>query len=59
MVVATKCDRMSGNELARAMKQLGSDYPEVTVLPFSAKTGAGREELWERIRVASEDFVTR
>lgn len=50
---------MSGNELARAMKQLGSDYPEITVLPFSAKTGAGREELWERIRVASEDFVTR
>jgi GTP-binding protein len=59
LVVATKCDRMSGNELARAMRQLGKDYPEVAVVPFSGKTGAGREELWERIRVACENFAAR
>jgi GTP-binding protein len=57
LLVATKCDRMSGNELSRAMRQLGSDYPEVTVVPFSAKTGAGRDELWERIRTAAEEFA--
>jgi GTP-binding protein len=59
VVVATKCDRMSGNELSRAMQQLGRDYPEVTVLPFSAKTGAGRDELWDRIRVSAEKFAAR
>lgn len=57
LLVATKCDRMSGNELARAMRQFGNDYPEVTVVPFSAKTAAGRDELWERIRVAAEEFA--
>ncbi len=57
LLVATKCDRMSGNELSRAMRQLGSDYPETTVVPFSAKTGAGTGELWERIRAAAEEFI--
>jgi GTP-binding protein len=56
LVVATKCDRMSGNELSRAIRQLSQDYPEVTVLPFSAKTGAGRDELWDRIRASAEKF---
>jgi GTP-binding protein len=59
VVVATKCDRMSGNELSRAMQQLGRDYQGVSVLPFSAKTGAGREQLWERIRVSAEEFAAR
>jgi GTP-binding protein len=59
LLVATKCDRMSGNELTRAMRQINIDYPKVTCVPFSAKTGAGREELWERIRVAGEKFADR
>jgi GTP-binding protein len=59
LVVATKCDRMSGNELSQAMRQMEKDYPEVTVIPFSAKTGAGREELWQCIRAAAEGFATR
>ena len=46
VVVATKCDRMSGNELARAMRSSGKDYREVPIVPFSAKTGAGKDELW-------------
>lgn len=50
LVVATKCDRMSGNELTRAMRQFALDYPGVTLLPFSAKTGAGLDELWDQIR---------
>jgi GTP-binding protein len=59
LVVATKCDRMSGNELTRAMRQIGTDYPEVTCVPFSAKTGTGREELWDQIRTHAEEFTTR
>lgn len=58
LLVATKCDRMSGNELTRAVRQINADYPAVTCVAFSAKTGMGREELWERIRAAAEKFTT-
>ncbi|HTR26397.1 MAG TPA: ribosome biogenesis GTP-binding protein YihA/YsxC [Terriglobales bacterium] len=57
LLVATKCDRMSGNELSQAMRQIGRDYPGVTVVPFSAKTGAGRDELWEQIRISAEKYA--
>ncbi len=50
VIVATKCDRLSGNELPRALKTLGQEYPGATILPFSAKTGAGKDDLWGLIR---------
>lgn len=50
VIVATKCDRLSGNELPRALKTLGEHYAGVTILPFSAKTGIGKEDLWGVIR---------
>jgi GTP-binding protein len=58
VVVATKCDRMSGNELTKAMQRFAQEYPEVPMVAFSAKTGAGREELWSWIRSAAESFKT-
>jgi GTP-binding protein len=57
-IVATKCDRMSGNDLAQAMRKLGQEYPEVPRVAFSAKTGTGKEELWSQIRSAVEKFPT-
>ncbi|HVM92963.1 MAG TPA: ribosome biogenesis GTP-binding protein YihA/YsxC [Terriglobales bacterium] len=57
LVVATKCDRMSGNDLSQAMRQISKDYSGVTVMPFSAKTGLGRDELWEQIRISTEKFA--
>lgn len=53
-IIATKCDRMSGNELTRAMRSLGQAYPGVPMVAFSAKTGAGQEELWSQIRASVE-----
>ncbi len=50
VVVATKCDRLSGNQLRQTMQALGQAYMGVPIVPFSAKTGAGREELWGHIR---------
>jgi GTP-binding protein len=50
VVVATKCDRLSGNELPRALRTLCQQYAGSTVLPFSAKTGAGKDKLWGVIR---------
>jgi GTP-binding protein len=49
-IVATKCDRLSGNELPRALKTLGQEYAGATIIPFSAKTGAGKDDLWGLIR---------
>ena len=49
VVVATKTDRMSGNELAKSLKALTNEFG-VKPLTYSAKTGKGRDELWRAIR---------
>ena len=54
LIVATKSDRLSGNQLRNALQGLGEGYPNARILPFSAKTGAGREDLWQAIRQAAE-----
>jgi hypothetical protein len=38
--------------LRQAMSTLGQAYGGVPIVPFSAKTGAGKEELWTQIRAA-------
>src|SRR5580658_7970864 len=50
VIVATKCDRLSGNQLRQAIHRLGQAYPSIPIVPFSAKTGTGKEELWSQIR---------
>jgi GTP-binding protein len=54
LIVATKSDRLSGNQLGSAMRALEARHGSARVLPFSAKTGAGKEQLWEEIRKAAE-----
>jgi GTP-binding protein len=49
VIVATKCDRLSGNQLRQAMNTLGQAFAGVPMVAFSAKTGAGKEELWHEI----------
>ena len=56
LLVATKSDRLSNNQLNNAMRTLTQQYPAATMLPFSAKTGAGREELWKHIRHAAQSM---
>ncbi len=53
VIVATKCDRLSGNDLQKALRTFRQEYPAATIVPFSAKTGAGKDELWGLIRQAS------
>ena len=55
-IVATKCDRLSGNELRQAMRTLGQAYGGVPIVAFSAKTGSGKEELWQQIRASLSQF---
>jgi len=52
LVVATKADRLSGNQLQNSLRAMRERFPGVTVVPFSARTGAGRNELWQAIREA-------
>jgi GTP-binding protein len=54
LTVATKSDRLSGNQLRNAIHALAKAYPGGEILPFSARTGAGRDELWREIRHAVE-----
>ena len=55
IVVATKCDRLSGNKLQQAMHTLGEAYRGAPIVPFSAKTGSGKEDLWRQIRNVVSD----
>lgn len=52
LIVATKADRLSRNQLHTVMKTLAMEFPQAQVLPFSARTGSGREDLWGQIRSA-------
>lgn len=52
LIIATKTDKLSKNEknrsLAAIRKGLGADA-ETPVLPFSARTKEGKDEIWEYI----------
>lgn len=54
VVVATKIDRLSGNERARNLSALKKGLGVEDILPVSAKTSYGLKELWARIEQASE-----
>jgi len=58
LVVATKSDRLSNNRLHSALRTLTAEYPAARLLPFSAKTGAGRDELWKEIRQVAQQATT-
>jgi GTP-binding protein len=52
VVVATKIDRLSGNERTRNLAALKSGLELDEILPISAKTTTGIKELWVRIESA-------
>jgi GTP-binding protein len=54
LIVGTKSDRLSGNQLRNALQTLNREFPQARIVPFSAKSADGREELWREIRSAVE-----
>jgi GTP-binding protein len=56
LLIATKSDRLSNNQLRNALKTLSEAYPTAPVIAFSAKTGAGRDEVWKKIRQSAAEF---
>jgi GTP-binding protein len=53
-VVATKIDRLSGNERTKNMNALKKGLELDEILPVSAKTGVGLKELWVKIEGAGD-----
>jgi GTP-binding protein len=58
LLVGTKSDRLSNNRLQNALRTLGEQYPGARLLSYSAKTGAGRDELWKQIRQVAHEKTT-
>jgi GTP-binding protein len=56
VIVATKCDRLSGNGLQQAIRTLGEAYAGAPIIAFSSKSGTGKEELWQAIRASLANF---
>jgi GTP-binding protein len=52
LLVATKIDRLSGNGRRGALARIAREFEAERVLPFSARTAEGRDELWREIRKA-------
>jgi len=58
LLIATKSDRLSNNQLRNSLKSLAEAYPTASVIAFSSKTGAGRDEVWNKIRRSAAEFPT-
>jgi GTP-binding protein len=56
LIVGTKSDRLSSNQLGNSLQKLSQEYPAARIVPYSARTGAGRDELWREIRSAVENY---
>jgi GTP-binding protein len=52
VIVLTKADRLSGNQLRKVLDTLAAKFPESRIVPYSARTGTGRDDLWREIRSA-------
>lgn len=58
LIVATKSDKLSGNQLTNTLRAIRERHPKASVVAFSAKTGRGREELWQEIRNSAEALLS-
>ncbi len=52
LIVATKTDKSSRNQLQKQISEIRKVFPSSKVMPFSALTGHGRDELWAEIGAA-------
>jgi len=53
IVVGTKTDRVSNNQLRNNLLRLKEELLIPEILPFSAKSTTGHDELWKKIREAT------
>ena len=56
LIVATKSDKLSNNELKESLGRAKRVFSEDRVVSYSAKTGKGRDEVWRAIESALAGF---
>src|SRR6266581_4392391 len=56
LIVATKSDKLSNNELRESMERAKRVFSKDRVVAYSAQTGRGRDEVWRTIESALSDF---
>ena len=54
LIVATKSDKLSHNELKKNLQHIARVLDIDSVMAYSAKSGRGRNELWQAIKSAIE-----
>ncbi len=54
LIVATKSDKLSSNELRKNIEKIGKVLSGASIIPYSAPTGRGREEVWRAISEAAK-----
>jgi GTP-binding protein len=52
IVVATKSDKLSSNELSKQVRLIQNDMPGSRVISYSSETGKGRDAVWSEIAEA-------
>jgi GTP-binding protein len=55
LVVATKADKLSGNQRTVQLRAISGVFPETPVIFSSAVTGMGCKEIWNRVVEATQD----
>ena len=58
IIIATKLDKIKRSQVAKQLKLLKEELkllPGTKLLPFSAQTKQGREEIWEVMEKLIED----
>ena len=55
LIVATKSDKLSNNELRESLSRIKRVFNEDSVVIYSSKTGRGRDQVWQRIENALAD----
>jgi GTP-binding protein len=53
LIVATKSDKLSNNELKESLGRVKRVFSEDRVIAFSARSGRGRDEIWRAIESAT------
>jgi GTP-binding protein len=59
LVVATKADKLSNNELSKSLRNASKLLPGANLLPYSSTSGRGRDEVWSEISRAINFYRTR
>jgi len=58
LVVAAKSDKLSNNQKVTQLREISESLKNQNVVMSSAETGAGCQEIWNRITTAAEAFKT-